>query len=1241
MTNWNKGQKKILESIEKDHNILVSAAAGSGKTAVLVERIVESVASGRCGIDEILVVTFTKAAAAQMKAKIITQLEEKACKEENAELFRQLALAVNADISTIDSFCNRVVRENFQMAGVDPGFDLLDAGEGALLREDVLDKVLDDLYQDPEFYRFAQVFIRKTYNDADLRDLIFRVNRVADGFADPDAWLAQSEFSDDPVQDMLSRPWVDKYMSYVRQYALSEGEYFAEQKEKYLGETDPEKLGTAGKICEVMESDLDMVREIADLKDITQLQTYKAKTTKQFRKKDYSEFYDEALMEEFAKTRTTKRNGILDMLKGLSREDVEGELKFQAATNSQLLRVVRLFRDALMQEKKKRKKYDFSDVAHFAYNVLYDREKGCVSSVGKKYADKYKYIYIDEYQDGSDMQEHILNSVARCRDQEPCNIFMVGDVKQSIYRFRQARPQLFLEKEARYQKDGAAGEVLYLNQNYRSRPEILFGVNFVFRQVMRKEFGEIDYDENVQLNPPDEWDGETYPQYRPEILLSDPETEDETAVPVEPDVLEARMIGRKILELLSGDDPLMLPNEEFDRKKPVGEGNQPLRPAEYKDIVILQRSVARCGPMLEVYEKMGIPVQLEDPKAYFDAEEVVVVLSVLQLIDNARQDIPFAAVLRSPIGGCTDAELAFLAMHRIDRAENLFDTAVNWLEEEEENYGDLREKLILLMERLNAWKKESLYLSISRLIDRILEDTDYRSYVERMPSGDRRQNNLTQLMFKAEDFENAGNHGLFLFLRYIEKCKIHELDFGEIGNLSEGKNVVRVCTIHSSKGLEYPIVFVARLGKQFNKEDYKKMVTVSADFGIVPNVIRQVGGRYWVSLKGKLREVINQLDMQEFLYEELRLLYVAMTRAKERLFLTGVKKNLSEKLAKLQMKAGKEISYSGLVKADSYVDYILPVMFLKPEEAEKYFRVSIIDAEEIPDPAGVRKGEAPASPGYGSDAETVEEQEQAEKLAGKLMERYSFRYPYSSAVKTKTKLSVSEIKHEAMEIRAEHASKDEAVTPKPSNITGTDYGTAVHKLLELLPFERIEFMSDMEAELKKLLKGPFFNEDLQKALRIDRIKKFYSDSPDSLFRRMKRARERDELYTEQQFLVGLPANRLGQEIPVKEARDEEEPGGREEGTGYRFDTDEPIVLQGVIDGFFLEKDPDGKDYVVLMDYKTDRVDTPEELIGKYRAQLSLYKETIEDIMHLPVREMWLYGFADGIGEVRIPEEEAE
>ena len=647
---------------------------------------------------------------------------------------------------------------------------------------------------------------------------------------------------------------------------------------------------------------------------------------------------------------------------------------------------------------------------------------------------------------------------------------------------------------------------------------------------------------------------------------------------------------------------------------------------------------------------MGIPVQLEDPKAYFDAEEVLVMLQILQVIDNARQDIPYAAFLRAGLktgakgqdqaGPCervciSDTELTKLSMYRSHRGEMLYDTAERWIRDQSDT--ELGRKLKGLHAMLALWKKEAAYLSIAQLIDRVLSDTDYRLTAASLPGGDRRLSNLMRLIRKAEDFEQAGNHGLFSFLQYIGKCRIHEADFGAAGGFTEVSNSVRICTVHSSKGLEYPVVFLSRLGRSYNKEDMKKPVGISSRYGIAPNHVRRVGERYVVSTKGIYRDAVNRLEYLASVHEELRLLYVGMTRAKELLIMTGACKDAEDQCGGEEGKG--TVSYSELAEASSNLDYILTVLRAEGRNADRYLKRRIWKAQDLP---GIVREEIPIPP----QSDRTEEAGLA--LAEKLKEAYHFNYPYAAAVETRSKLSVSEIKHEAMQTllgdeiygrgdAGETASGENAISEtektegdkeKLHQVRATDYGTAVHKLMELLPFEEIGSRKEMADRIRELLLKPHFTPELRKVIRPERLADFFSKEEGSLFARMKKAAAGGKLYREQQFLIGLPADRLLQEIPLVDEDGEPEEEQRRTST-------EQVVLQGVIDAFFLETDEEGQEYAVLMDYKTDRVDSGEELIRRYRAQLSLYRETLERIMGVPVSEVYLYGFGKGLGEVKV------
>ena len=504
MPEWNEAQQEVLDSIKDHQNILVSAAAGSGKTAVLVERIIRTVLEGKADIDEILVVTFTRAAASQMKAKIIAALEKAVSEKADSNLTKQLMLAESADIMTIDSFCHKIVKENFQVAGVDPAFDIY-------LTEDVLDEVMDAHYRDDEVFRdLSRFLMKKNLNDDELRGYILNISRIADSFADPSRWLDEAGNEYDALRESGTTKWIEEYKKYIKTLT---------QQDSLLKMSDASKT-----------------------------------KWKNFPRKQAVE----ALDEERVKRLTNERDTLKQSVKTIySEEELQKEIETSAKYIKCLVTVVSEFREALLKEKEKCGKYEFSDISHAAYRVLYDTEKNCPSETGRRMADIYKYIYIDEYQDSNDLQENVINAVAR-RDADGYinNVFMVGDIKQSIYRFRLARPDLFAEKADNY-VDGEGGRLISLNMNYRSRKEVLDATNFVFREIMNRQFGGIDYDENAELHTPDIASYQTnYPEAGPSdnisgipelILINKTREEGEAETELSSEEQEATVIGRRIL----------------------------------------------------------------------------------------------------------------------------------------------------------------------------------------------------------------------------------------------------------------------------------------------------------------------------------------------------------------------------------------------------------------------------------------------------------------------------------------------------------------------------------------------------------------------------------------------------------------------------------------------------------------------------------------------------------------------
>jgi len=1307
MTGWNENQQEVLDSAAKDENVLVSAAAGSGKTAVMVERIVNTIAEGKAGIDEILVVTFTKAAAAQMKAKIRKNIEERIEHSEmkdkkNAALLGQLSLLGNAEITTIDSFCNHVVKEHFNAIGIDPVFDMMDGSEAELLKDDILTKLFSDMYQeDGGFRKYVRLFSRKNHDTSELRKTVLKIARTSDSFASPAKWLERAERNANHENRLAGVAWLASYYEDCKATIIALKPIAQKFYQKVLELKNAENKEGIEYFADIILDDIEKIEEAVNKYPPSDPNSESKTSFKSVLTKKCT-----GISEELLKDLKDERSAYTKEVnkKVFSEPYIQGELVRGEGLVSFLIGLVTEYQRRLLAEKKKLKKYEFNDIAHFAYQILCDETSGMPTAIGEDYAKRFRYIYIDEYQDGNDLQEQILTSVARRNDAEfPYNVFIVGDVKQSIYKFRLARPQLFTEKARRYNKGESDtdqnGRLINLNKNYRSRKEILEATNFIFEGLMTEDFGGIPYDDDARLNYPHPID-ENEPIVLPEILLINTEQEEDEQegeqeenkkegqseekqsgdkqqiITVEKDECEAVAIALKIEQLVNGfpDDgiePFYIENEEFDKNLPESETNSRKRKAEYKDIMILQRGVKGSYKMVEVYERFGIPVVVDDPNGYFDAEEVMVMLSVLAVIDNRMQDIPMAAVLRSPIGGLSDSEMAWISLEKNKAERTTFCSVCDkYLEMHpiagNESDDPIAVKLHRLYELLDKWKKDRRYLSIPGLLDEIYEDTGYDLFVTGMPEGKHRKANLDALRRKAESFSGNGNQAgnLFLFLRYMEKCRIHEVEFAEPGAVDSNENAVHIGSIHSSKGLEYPIVIVARMGKGFNMKDYSGMVHVSPDYYITPKHFSFHADDKYIAMEDNvIRKTITEIEKMGVLHEELRLLYVAMTRAKEKLILSGT-------VSKDTAKDGGT-SYLARKKAKSYYDFIVAVLKERREEAEKYFIVDEYTAAELvgflamlTENAKMNRREK-----YEEIREIIEGKIKNNNAAKSRLDScgsaeenpYVFRYKYSAETKMRAKKSVSDIK---MEVK-ENTKKDKeekkkarmAVDPDASETTeddrrpentvvskGAQKGTLVHKVMELLPFTEIGSREEMEKCVKKIIKSDVFSRDdriLFDALTREKIYSFYSDDEKSLFQRMRKAamaqrngRKDGALFREQQFLTGIPVDapilQKGATNSVEEKTDGQTRRNRLAGV-----KEDIVTVQGIVDAFFYETDENGEEYIVLVDYKTDRVSTKEELVLLYRAQMEIYAETIASISQVEVREIILYGFTNHIGEVRV------
>ena len=1230
MSDWNEAQQKVLDSLGEKQNILVSAAAGSGKTAVLVERIIRTVLQGKAGIDEILVVTFTNAAAAQMKEKIIAALEKTISESGDAALEKQLTLAENADIMTIDSFCNKVVRENFSLADMDPAFDIYESEEISLLQDDILDEVLDGYYRDSDaFKRLAGFLMSKNKDDTAIKNIILSISRVSDSYASPEKWIGNAREGENPS-------WIKAYHDSIKSVAYDALRYF-EGCRDYIYENgyvdaDDKKKKAADSAIDMYDSDISVMKGILASETLTGLKAVLPSRWSTFPRKKLEEFFGLEFTDELFK----KREEFKGVFKGVYDEDqIHRDLEISGEYIDVLLDITLDYRARLMQEKKRQKKYEFSDISHAAFRILYDEETGGPSAVGRRLSEVYKYIYIDEYQDSDDLQESILNCVARTDDKgETENVFMVGDVKQSIYGFRNARPDLFNDKADRYE-NGEGGRLIHLNMNYRSRKDILDASNYVFESVMTRTFGGIEYNGEVKLNtPPKKVYDDNFPASEeedriggvPEVILintqRDDDDNDDTDLPDEDysnDEAETIEIGRRIKLLVEGDpdrgiEPFLIRNEEYNSKKPVSGWNQPYRPVRYGDIVILKRITKGSSAMLRLFEQMEIPVSLEDSSGYFDAIEIVTVLSALRLVDNLQQDIPYASVLLSPMADMDESELALIISLSTDRRMSLADKCKlfeeGYLESQDPALRAVAEKLRRINTLIAKWSKLRPFVDIAALVDTIISDTDFDSYVAAMPDGERRIANLKVLRVRARRFEAVRTAGLMDFLRYIDKCQIHDIDFGEARAPHDAGDEVRIMSIHKSKGLEFPVVFVMNLGRGYITKDLSENVIVDGNYYLAMSQFSFVKDTIRVREKSVKKEIIKHLKSRSLKAEESRLLYVAMTRAKEKLILSGCYSKPSPVVPVLSKCLLDFVRYA-LENHDEDDKRLRAVTVSKDDIIidfqRRYLKKSLDYSKDITELLTRIEEEKNRSRSESDDADIIKS-------------LYGFEYPFTDAVATRAKKSVSEIKHEKMvindaptipaeeevlypEVADDETLDEQAELVEKMRSRAATRGTIIHALFEKLDYGRVASKETLKDEFDRVLKESHFEEEEKALVNTSVLTGFYSEDEGALFMRMKKAFLAGKLYREQQFIAGLNLDELKSD-------------------------DDYTVIQGIIDAFFYEGEDD---HIVLVDYKTDNVKTGEELIGRYGAQMYLYATTLEKLTGHQVGDVILY--STRLGEI--------
>lgn len=1307
---WTEEQRAAFSLRNK--NLLVSAAAGSGKTAVLVERIIRMVcdAAHPIDIDNLLVVTFTKAAAREMKERIRTALSEAAEQPDApAHILVQKTLVSQAPIMTIDGFCLDVLRNHFYEIGIDPSFRTGDENEMTILQNEVLEKMLRDEYETgiPAFLDLAGLYLRKG-KDERLQEMIRALHSVAESYPYPKKWLLSlSEIYSDVLRDsnlnLENLPWLAEFEEMLRKQ-LTEIRAEYEDLLSYC-----EQAGDAGvsRSAEIVKADLIIVENLLNTVDYETLVNVSedavASGFTRWTVRSRSGEDPDALQN--VKERRTElvnlvKKKILPRCNGQGREEIVRALVMTAPHAGELVRLTLRFIDEYAAVKREKNLIDFSDQEHLALSILVDEKTGEPTAVAKEYRERFAEIIVDEYQDSNFVQETILCAISKIPAGGQ-NYFNVGDVKQSIYRFRMARPELFMEKHERYAAYGAevptdevddfgeddegalrgsvdAGAVsgvrVDLNRNFRSRAEVLDFVNDLFFELMHRDLGGITYTDDEALHLGNlaylsAGDNDTSAQrantgeragngdtavsrdaYVPEILLCEKNADEDVLDELDlanADALEARMLAIRIKEL---KNDLTIYDDEIKANRPV----------RYADMVILLRNVKnRAEVFREALSNMNIPVSVQQSTGYFNALEVTTVLSFLRILDNGNQDIPLVSVLRSPMFSFTDEELlsirdAGVAEHHRPYYEAFYGVAGV---ENDKISVELREKIYHFMQVYASLRDYARDTSIRELLQRIFAETGYLNYVSALPDGRQRRANLLKLCDMAVAFEKTSFKGLFRFVNFIEQMEKYEVDLGGAEMLSEADDAVRIMSMHKSKGLEFPVVFVAGLGGDITSNRASD-ITIHQTHGFAIDCVdKDLRVRY----PNPYRDILKILNERDERGEEIRVLYVALTRAKEKLILTGSLKDADEVLATLRERE-RELSYTERISAKTYLDWILPVaarqkhpVSIRQFHAEDAALVDIIEENKKNQ---IKNKFLQTVKNVNKDGGKTEE---------KILNPY-FIYKHTRRIDLKNKYSVSEIKHRAMErvqnredaeewsgipnangqafeytaasaAQGEQTTKDTVPAFEPTIprfISGTETvnrgalrGTAMHRYMECFDFT-VPNLAESFAMQRKQMKESGKLTDEQDALLVP--EKLLAFLQSDLAKRMQIAALNGTLYVERAFVSGQTAEELFPEEYKNDIPETTAQGKQTEQDGKNTTPENArlLLVQGIIDAFFEEE---GK--FVLVDYKTDRVKTKDYLAALYKRQMELYASAISRAYGKPVGECYLYSFALNVA-VEVP-----
>ncbi len=1237
-TKWTDEQLSAIET--RNCNLLVAAAAGSGKTAVLVERIIRIITNEEnpVDIDKLLVVTFTNAAASEMRERIANAISKELEINPNSKnLQKQLTLLNRANITTMHSFCLDVIKNNFHKINLDPSFRIGDQTEGVLIKGEVIEELFEDKYDEEEieFTNLVEAF--SSYkNDDNLKDLVLDLYNFTMSGPWPEKWLTDSaeSFKINTLEELNETKWAKILVKSIK----IEVEGYIRMMEKAIeivNQTDGLEPYLDNFISELSD-----IRRVYESSDNGLEEMYKVLSSVVFSrlksiKKD--KISDEDAQNTVKKIRDDIKKKISELINStFSVTPQQMLVNIQGAYPyiKKLTEIVLEFSIRFNKRKKEKNILDFNDLEHFCLQILidYDEDKNIIpSKVAENFKEYFDEVLVDEYQDSNNVQETIISLVSRKESDNP-NVFMVGDVKQSIYRFRQAKPELFIDKYNTYKLNEGKNRKIQLYKNFRSRKEVIDGVNYIFKELMSNIVGELEYTDDEALNL-----GANYKEcndnnvtiggaielnivdknYEGAIQESSEESFEEQEE-IENVNLEGRIVARRIKELMSpnGDKVFNVIDKE------TGE----YRPLRYKDIVILLRATKNWSEsLLDELGAEGIPVYADTGSGYFESIEIRTIISLLKVIDNPMQDVPMIALLRSPIMNFSADELSDV---RLVNKDNYFYENVKYMSKEvydvkEILYSkELIDKCKYLVNCIDKWRNKSIYMAIDEFIWSLYMDTAYYGYVGAMPNGVLRQANLKILFQRAKQFEKTSFKGLFNFINFINKLTKSSGDMGSAKILGENEDVVRIMSIHKSKGLEFPVVFLCGTGKNFNLMDLNKNMLYHDELGLGPDFV-DLEKRFSIGTLAK--ESIKKKMKFETLSEEMRILYVACTRAKEKLIITGAINNIQRSIEKWMSSASLDhniILPSEVLKGRSYLDWLGMALCQHNDgiklresigvsneisrdddskwEINLWNKINLINKLDLEDINTDEKYESKITYVDSMDKTIMEE----------VNRRLSYRYPLKASTILKSNISVSDLKRKNIEedYEVEEVYKEKVIiTPKfiqeRKGLTPAERGTAVHFVMKKIDLNRVSSVKEIEEQLQELFDGEFLLKEELKAINPYKILNFFKSNLGTKMLELNEIGKK--IYIEVPFYTEISSLEIDNTLDDK----------------YKY---EKVRLQGIIDCFF-EYNED----LILLDYKTDYVKDGDEdaLKEKYKKQLDYYSDAIFKMTGKKVKYKYLYSFS--------------